>query len=237
MTGRTISIRSTIFPDRGLHISWSFWLLLAAALLAAPPSVTAAVLLAAVMHEGGHLALLAAFRVPVDGLRLGGMGAVIYAPGAARLSYGRELAVTLAGPVVNLLSAPLIAALSSRLAWEWGYLLAGAHMLLGVYNLLPIPPLDGGRALWLLVAWRFGPDAADRAGGAAALTAALALALGGVWMTFAHGGALFLLASFGLLAGVLRQRAHSPLFRKAIGVKRRPFTFCSAAVSRKPSAR
>ena len=204
MTGRIISIRSTIFPERGIHIAWSFWLLLAAALLVSPPRVIAAVLLAAAMHEGGHLAQLAVFGVPVEGLRLGASGAVIYARGARRLPYGRELLVTLAGPAVNLLAAPLLAMLSARAAWEWGYLLAGAHALLGVYNLLPILPLDGGQALWLLIAWRRGPSAGDAASAVIGLLCALALAAFGAYVTFSYGGALFLLASLGLLVSQIR---------------------------------
>lgn len=209
MTGRSISIRSTtfhnIFPERGVHIARSFWLLLIAAFLVSPPPVTAAVLLAAAMHEGGHLAMLAAFHVPVEGLRLGASGAVICAPGASRLSYGRELLVTLAGPAVNLLAAPAFAALARRYGWEWGYLLAGAHVLLGVYNLLPIPPLDGARTLYLVTAYFLGLDAGDAVSAAAGLVCALALCGFGGYLTFACGGALFLLAALGLLFGVFRQ--------------------------------
>lgn len=175
------------------------------ALLLSPIEATAAVLLAAAMHEGGHLAALAAFHVPVEGVRLGAMGAVIFAPGANRLSYGRELLVTLAGPMVNLISAPLLAALSARLGWEWGYLFAGAHTVLGVYNLLPIPPLDGGRALYLLLAWRWGPDAGERVATLAGASAAATLTVLGAYLTLTFGGALFLLAALGLLGGVLRR--------------------------------
>ncbi len=181
-----------------------FFLLLLASLSLAPWTLTAAVLLAAAMHEGGHLAALAIFHVPVLGLRLGAMGAVIFAPGVNRLSYGRELLVTLAGPMVNLLSAPLLAALSARLGWEWGYLFAGAHTVLGVYNLLPIPPLDGGRALYLLLAWRWGPDAGERVATLAGVSAAATLTVLGAYLTLTFGGALFLLAALGLLGGVLR---------------------------------
>lgn len=156
------------------------------------------------MHECGHLAALTLFHVPVDGLRLGGLGAVIYARGAQRLSYGQELAVTLAGPAVNLLSAPLLSALSARYAWAWGCLFAGAHVLLGVYNLLPILPLDGGRALWLLIAWRWGPDAGDTVTRLASLSAAAMLALLGAYLTLTFGGTLFLLAALGLLLPQLR---------------------------------
>lgn len=203
MTGRSISIRSTIFPERGVHISAGFWLLLAAGITAAPP-LTAAVLLAAALHESGHLAALCLFHVPVEGLRFGALGAVIHARGARRLSYGRELLVTLAGPAANLLLAPPLAALSARLGWEWGFLLAGANVLLGVYNLLPIPPLDGGRALYLAVAYCFGPAAGEAAETAAGLAFAAALTAFGAYLTAVYGGALFLLAALGLLFGAVR---------------------------------
>ncbi len=202
--GRSISIHSIIFPERGIHVSAGFFLLLAAALLLSPWTLTAAVLLAAAMHECGHLAALAIFRVPVLGLRLGASGAVIHAPGAVRLSYGRELAVTLAGPAVNLISAPLLATCSARWGWEWGYLFAGAHVLLGMYNLLPIPPLDGSRALYLLLAWRWGPDAGERVASLAGVSAAVTLTVLGAYLTVAFGGALFLLAALGLLGGALQ---------------------------------
>ncbi len=197
--------RARVFPGCGVRVAPSFWLLPAATLLAGAPEVTAAVLLAAALHEGGHLALLAAFHVSVEGLRLSAFGATIHARGARRLSYGRELAVTLAGPAVNLLAAPLFARLAACHAWEWGYLFAGAHLLLGVYNLLPAPPLDGGRALYLLTAYCFGPDAGDKVSAAVGLTAALLLTVCGAYLTFAlRGGAFFLLAALGLLAEACR---------------------------------
>ncbi len=199
--------RRAVFPERGLHVTGGFFLLLAAALLVSPPTLAAAVLLAAAMHEGGHFLALRAFRVPVEGVCLCASGAVIHARGARRLSYGRELAVTLAGPATNLLSALLSASLAARLSWEWGYLFAGTNVLLGVYNLLPVPPLDGGRALYLAVAYCFGPTAGDAAERAAGLSCALALVGIGAYLTAVYGGALFLLAALGLLFGVLQEFA------------------------------
>jgi len=198
MTGRTTSIRSTIFPERGLHVSPGFFLMLAAALLAGGTRATAAVLLAAAMHEGGHLLLLGLLGAPVEGIRLGAFGAEIRAY-TERLSYGKELLATLAGPAANLVSAPLIALLAARCGWAWGYLFAGAHAVLGVYNLLPIPPLDGARALYLAVADCCGPDAGERAGRCAGLACAAVLTGFGAYWALAWGGALFLLAALGLL--------------------------------------
>jgi len=172
---------------------------LAASLTVCPAEATLAVLLAAAMHEAGHLAALRAFRVPVEGIRLGAMGAVIRAGGAKRLSYGRELCVTLAGPAVNLLCAYPLAVLSARHGWDRGMLLAGAHAVLGVYNLLPVPPLDGSRALYLIVSYCFGPAAGERAARCAALVCSFTLAALGAYLALRYSAALFLLAALGLL--------------------------------------
>ena len=41
----------------------------------------------------------------------------------------------------------------------------GANLVLCLFNLLPIRPLDGGRALYLLASWAAGPAAGRRHGG------------------------------------------------------------------------
>ncbi|MBQ9460057.1 MAG: hypothetical protein IJU66_09025 [Oscillospiraceae bacterium] len=194
----TASIRHTIFPRQGLRVSPAFFLSLAAALLVGGWQVAAAILLAAAMHELGHLGALAMLGAPVTGLRLGAFGAEIGAY-TQRLSYAGELFAVLAGPAVNLLAAPLLASLAVRRGWAWGCLFAGAHILLGVYNLLPIPPLDGARAIWLLASYCRGPDAADVVCGAAGLFFAFALCLFGGYLALRFGGMLFLFAALGLL--------------------------------------
>ncbi|MBE7004551.1 MAG: hypothetical protein E7425_09780 [Ruminococcaceae bacterium] len=209
MRGRTISIRHTIFPRAGLSASPAFFLTLAAALLVGGAEVAAAVLLAASMHELGHLLALRLLGASVEGLRLGGFGAEIRAR-THRLSYFRELLAVLAGPAVNLLAAPLIASYAVRHGWDWGCLFAGAHVVLGVYNLLPIPPLDGARALYLVTAYCFDPYAADRAVAAVGLVCSCVLCAFGAYLAVCWGGMLFLLASFGLFLpqlGLAKQRA------------------------------
>lgn len=90
------------FSERGLRVSRSFWLLVLLAAVVSPLSVALSVFFAAALHECGHLLALRAFHVPVEGLHLSAFGAVIHARGARRLSYGRELIVTLAGCGMNL---------------------------------------------------------------------------------------------------------------------------------------
>lgn len=194
-----------------VHIGASFYLLLFLALIVSPPSVVAAVLSAAALHELGHLAALRYFGVPVRTFRLTALGAVIDAPALARLSYQRELAVTLSGIAVNLLCALPLSALGQWTGTELFYLLAGAHLVLAAFNLLPISPLDGARALDILLALLLGPIPAERICAAVTFFLSLALCvLGGYLSLCRHCGWLFALAALGLLCGTLRQLGLAP---------------------------
>lgn len=195
-----------LFPERGVHASWSFFLLVLLAAVISPAEIVVSVLLAAALHECGHLLALRAYRVPVEGLRLSALGAVLYARGARRLSYGRELIVTLAGCGMNIFCGVLTALLALRLSWVEGFVLAGAHILLAAFNLLPIPPLDGARALYLIAAFFLGPLAGERIAAVTGFVCSLALVSAGVYVTAeTGGGTLFLLASLALLFGAVRR--------------------------------
>ncbi len=187
-----------------MQVSPALPVLLAAFALLASPPVLAAVLTAAACHELGHYAALRRCGGRVESLRLTALGAVMDVGSTARLSYGREMGIVLAGPGANLLLAAGLAALGRR--WEAAWLPAGAHLVLGVFNLLPIRPLDGGRLLWLAAAWLTEPFTADRAAAAVGLVCAAALSLCGVLLTCRTGGRPFLLiGALGLLGANLRE--------------------------------
>ena len=178
--------------------------MLAVAALSVPPGVAAAVFAAAALHECGHALALYAFRVPFEGLYLTAFGATIYARGKERLSYGKELLTTAAGPAVNLLCAPVVGAAARWADWDWGYLFAGAHVLLGLYNLLPVPPLDGGQLLYLSTAYFFGPFVGAAAAAWTGFAFSSALALLAAYLTFFCGeGMFFFLTALVLLFGAL----------------------------------
>ena len=182
-----------------LRVSPGFLVTIALSVLAGAGPALPAVLAAAVCHELGHLLALWIFRVPVESLTIGPMGAVIRAPRQDRLSYGRDLLATLAGAAVNFALALLFA------RGAGAYLFAGANAVLGLYNLLPIRGLDGGRALYLAAAWIAGPFAAQRLCylvNIITLALLLALVAGLMWET--GGGVLFLLAVLGMALAQVR---------------------------------
>lgn len=150
------------------------------------PLVT--VLGAAAVHELGHYLALYTFGARVSGLRLSALGAVLETDGA-RLSYGQELAAVLAGPGVNLLCALGLTAFGGG---RWPAL-TGAHLVLCVFNLLPVVPLDGGRALYLAVSWLAGPSAGEAAARWTGTVFALGLTALLAYVMRRSGGSLWLL--------------------------------------------
>ena len=133
-----------------LEVGWGFLVLAVMALIVGAGPVLPMTVLAALCHEGGHLAGLRLAGARVEAVRLTAFGAEIRAD-TRYLPYGREILCTLAGPAVNLVLALLFA---RALGW---YLPAGVNLFLGCFNLLPLPSLDGGRALYLGVSWLAGP--------------------------------------------------------------------------------
>lgn len=112
-------------------------LLLALLVLVFPLQWIVAVVLAAAFHEGCHYLAVCIFGGQVRGLRIGLTGAKMDVAG---LSEWQALACILAGPAGGLMLLFL-----SR--WIPRTALCAAFQ--SIYNLLPIWPLDGGRALRL----------------------------------------------------------------------------------------
>ena len=165
------------------------------------PAAAAALLAAVAVHELGHLLALRALGGRAESFSLSPFGAVLRGTG---LSYPGELLAVLAGPAANLLCAAGLAALPALP--EGTALFLGASVVLGGFNLLPAPPLDGWRALQLALCWLLGPDTGNRWAAALGLPGTLALTGGLLWLMAASGGNLWLLpAAIG--AGVYGARS------------------------------
>lgn len=138
---------------------------------------------AATLHELGHLGVCCLLMVPVTRLRLSLLGAELDTGGRC-CSGGEEAMVAFGGPAVNLVSVPLSLEVGEEL-------LAGASLLLGLFNLLPMAPLDGSRLLHGLLSWRGSLETADRV--------TLAVSRWGHWLLLLPGAVLAALGNPSLL--------------------------------------
>ena len=99
-------------------------------------------LLAAALHEGGHL-LAARWRgVPVRALSMTAFGGVLDFVDEALVRDRDLLWIAAAGPLCNLLFA-LLCVTPWVGRWRGAALFGAEHLLLALFNLLPVFPLDG----------------------------------------------------------------------------------------------
>ena len=148
----------------------------------------AALMLAAAAHECGHLAALRA-----AGCRVRGFSAD--AGGAGIERRGGELVCLAAGPAAGFAYALAASLIGGELDSVLLLRSAGMSAVLSVFNLLPSPPLDGGRMVQLV----FGNKAAEIAG---LLTASAVFLIGFAALVTGHGAALFLAGALLLLKNV-----------------------------------
>ena len=165
-----------------LRSTGGFWLLLGALLLAAPLSLVGWTFLACAVHEVGHLLAIRALGGRVEELRLTGLGAVMVS--GRVLSYREECLVALAGPVASFLLTLGLAPFCPTLA--------GVSLVLGLFNFLPLSPLDGGRILGVAVSQMAGPDRGEGVCRLVSRFLAFALAALGLWV-LTQGGSFTLL--------------------------------------------
>ncbi|MEX2044099.1 MAG: site-2 protease family protein, partial [Opitutus sp.] len=119
-----------------------------------------------VLHELGHSLTARRFGVQVRRILLMPIGGMAEFDSIPRQP-GRELLITVAGPAVNFLIAGMIAlAVGVPAGWPFGQddfpanatgflqLMLHWNLLMGVFNLVPVFPMDGGRIFRAMLATR-----------------------------------------------------------------------------------
>jgi len=176
------------------------------------------------LHELGHALAARHYGIPTREILLFPLGGVAFLARPARRP-AEELWIALAGPAVNVVIAaglalfigvapaalpgetagllrPAAAGPSLGTLLHW---LLGANLSLVLFNLLPAFPMDGGRVLRALLAFRFGWLKGTR--WAAAIGQGLAVA-GGVWALLSGQLLLALLCAF-VYFGAGQERTHA----------------------------
>ncbi|CAN5328519.1 hypothetical protein BH09MYX1_BH09MYX1_44610 [soil metagenome] len=158
------------------------------------------------LHELGHAFAGKAFGL-TPAIELGGMGGVTYWSGGRNLSAGQSVLVSVAGPSVSLVLGGGLFVLVSffvhvpedGIAHTAVQAFLWANIGWGIFNLLPILPLDGGNALRSLLKLIKLGDAEL----VARIVSLLVLLGVGGWMLAIGGGRslwnLFLIANFAMI--------------------------------------
>lgn len=101
------------------------------------------------VHELGHVVAARSFGWTIREVKLLPFGGVAEVEEAGGLSAREEALVAIAGPLQNVWMGALAWGLGAAGVWdgEWGHYVAQANLMIALFNLLPIHPLDGGKLL------------------------------------------------------------------------------------------
>lgn len=132
------------------------------------------------LHEGAHVVLARRYGGQVKGITLmmlGGVSQITRMPPRPR----NEALMALAGPATSLVLGGVLVGLYRALSGPPDlvmglFYLGSLNVILGVFNLLPAFPMDGGRILRAILASRMGPVRATQI--AASVGRVLAVAFG-----------------------------------------------------------
>ena len=181
------------------HVSISAGAILLGALIYCTASFSelAAILAPVIVHELGHIAALRLYGLRVRRVTADLRGLCIEYGGWC--APAGHIVSALAGPAAGLAYALAASYFSARVQNETLTLSAGVSLLLSLFNLLPIWPLDGGRVFSLAVTEALGARRGERLTGGLSLALSALLLMGGVCLMWRGEGTALLLASLWLL--------------------------------------
>jgi Zn-dependent protease len=160
-----------------------------------------------VLHEFGHIAAARRFGIKTPDITLlpiGGVARLERNPSEAR----EELLIAVAGPLVNVVIAALLIAVIGGVAGleqlvrpqdpqiDFFVRLAGVNIFLVLFNMIPAFPMDGGRVLRAILAWRWSWERATRVAATIGQGTAFVMGVAGLF----YSPLLILIAIFVYLA-------------------------------------
>lgn len=134
-----------------IEASAGWWLFAAGCCLLLPQKALPELVAAMALHETGHVLTILLMRGRIERVRFGLAGIRIEVAG---LGYQQEALAALAGPVCSIAGFAVLRQSFSECA--------AFSLSLGIFNLLPLFPLDGGRALRCALLLRLPPEKAEK---------------------------------------------------------------------------
>lgn len=105
---------------------------------------------AVLLHELGHALVARHLGVRVVGIELHFFGGAAKMMGQPK-SAGDEIAIAAAGPAVSFALGGLGIVLAALTGWRGFVIVGWLNLIIGVFNLIPALPMDGGRILRALL--------------------------------------------------------------------------------------
>ena len=183
--------------NRGFALSPGAVLVLSLIYFFGGVSSLGAVLLSASVHELGHAAAIKLCGGKVKRLRFDLSGLCMI--GAGTYSAAGEIFILLEGPIAGLALAFACSRLGSDCTNDFLLRTAGISLALTIYNMLPALPLDGGRALNILLNCFMCAEKSESAMHGISLMTAFLLAAAGVYASGTQLGIALLAAAFWIL--------------------------------------
>jgi Zn-dependent protease len=108
-----------------------------------------------VLHELGHALAARAYGIGTDNITLYPFGGIASITGNPRSAW-EEFVIAIAGPAVNFALFVIFAVLWAATGWASLVTIAAINLSMGVFNLVPAYPMDGGRVLRAGLSTRMG---------------------------------------------------------------------------------
>lgn len=189
--------------DKAVSISPLAVAVFAAAVYFLDMYVLMSLLFAVAVHELGHVLCLRVLGLNIRALSVGGGGLCIDYCG--QCTAAAHILSAAAGPAAGLAYAYLCSYLGLKLHVSWFRLTAGMSLILSLYNLLPVLPLDGGRIFATLCSVFLGDYRGGVLSGVIAVLVLLLLFAFGLWLFVNSFGAGVMLAAVYLTASMMRE--------------------------------
>lgn len=148
---------------------------------------------ASLIHELGHVICMVVCGKRIEAVTIVPGGFDIRYSGGHD-SYWADIAITLCGPGANLAVSVAFLGIQSRMT---DYFI-GINLVLCLFNMLPVYPLDGGRALHLVMECLLGPDRAWSAFSFVSIAVSFAMSASAMYF-FVPGKSLWPIVVFGFV--------------------------------------
>ena len=197
----------------GVRTYINFYFLVAVSLLLMidRSGVVALCIASSILHEIGHLAALTIIKATPKEISFGPSGIKLFESRQGDISYTKDIFVAISGPIVNFAAFAVLYILSIKYKNSLQPisamipLAALVNLVIGIFNLLPIAPLDGGRVVYSLLCSLASQETATRVIKVLSITMLLPVATFGFYLLIKSGYNVTLLFTSIYLAYLLME--------------------------------